>query len=313
MHLKGRTLLDCSALLPGSYIGKLLAERGARVIKIFNPDRPDPAQSMGALYNDLNDCKELVPLNLTLPESRKAFAELVQKADGLIEGFRPAAKRKLGLDWPTLHSLNPRICVISLVGYPEDGPWAERAGHDLNFEALTGMLSLFREMPALPLGETIGAYDGALSLVCAMDAVSRGGPNAQGSRVVMSFFEVLKSVQSRLIRQYRETGEIPRPGSTLFSGLFPCYRIYSAADGRRISVGAIEGKFWQKICQILEIPEYSDHGYATGRKGEEVASGVQQAFMKKPWKDWAPVFDQADCCVEPVLDYSEVYPRGLQS
>lgn len=303
--LHGRVVLDCSTLLPGPFIGKLLAEKGAKVYKIENPDRPDPARSMSVFYADLNEMKELVLLNLTNPEHRARFQELVRTADGLIEGFRPAAKRKLGLDEETLHTINPRLCIASLVGYPEDGPWRDRAGHDLNFEALTGMLSIFNEIPALPLADVFGAYEGALTLACAMDSASRTG---QGTRTAISLVEVLRRVQSRLVREYQATGVVPKPGATLFSGLYPCYRIYRAGCGRKISVGAIEHKFWQKICELIGVPEASREGYATGQWGQEIIDRVQAAFGSKPWSEWAPIFAEADCCVEPVLDYSEVFP-----
>lgn len=306
--LRGRTILDCSTLLPGPFIGKLLAQKGAKVYKVENPDRPDPARSMGAFYADLNECKELVLLNLTRPEDQAKFRELVRNADGLIEGFRPAAKRKLGLDVNALHAINPGLCIASLVGYPEDGPWKDRAGHDLNFEALTGLLSLFHEMPALPLADLFGAYDGALSLACAMDSASRSG---KGSRTVISLVQTLKNIQSRLVREYHSTGQMPLPGQTLFSGLYPCYRIYQAGCGKRVSVGAIEQKFWQKICEILNVTELSSEGYATGQYGQEVIEKVQRAFSSRTWSQWSPLFEAADCCVEPVLNYSEVYPHGV--
>ncbi|MGZ3708648.1 MAG: CoA transferase, partial [Bdellovibrionota bacterium] len=200
MLLEGRTILDCSSLLPGPFLGKLLAQRGAKVIKVENPERPDGARAMGggAFYRDLNEMKEIVNLEF----GTDAFRALVRKADGLIEGFRPQAKKKLGLDEETLHALNPKLCIASLVGYPEDGPWRDRAGHNLNFEAVTGCLSLFGEMPALPLADLFAAYEGALSLTAAIDATARGD---RGRRVVVSMSESLKQVQSGLIRQYQET------------------------------------------------------------------------------------------------------------
>src|SRR4051812_15222925 len=120
--LEGRVILDCSALLPGPLIGKLLVQRGARVIKIENPNAPDGARKMGTFYTDLNEGKEVILLDLLTQEGQGKFVNLVQTADGIIEGFRPQAKKKLGLDSATLHHVNPRLCIASLVGYPEDGP-----------------------------------------------------------------------------------------------------------------------------------------------------------------------------------------------
>ena len=310
LWLDGRLILDCSTLLPGPYLGKLLLNRGARVIKVENPERPDRAREMKSIYADLNEKKEFVLLNLENSADRTRFHALVKKADGLIEGFRPETKLKLGLDEKSLHKINPKLCIASLIGYPEDTPCRDRAGHDLNFAAVTGCLSLFDQMPALPLADLFSAYAGALSLCAAMDAVAR---TRKGTRVVISMCEVLKEVQSNLIREYQDTGVLPHYGETLFSGRFPCYRVYTSKEGRRIAVGAIEGKFWQKVCDILALPDVAREGYATGEWGHEVIARVQRAFASKSWAEWAPFFEDADCCVEPVLEYSEVYPRGIQS
>ena len=174
----------------------------------------------------------------------------------------------------------------------------------MNFEALTGFLSLFEELPGLPLADLFGAYEGAFALTAAMDAVARGEAG-QGSPVCLS--DTLKEVQSSAVAVYRATGEVPRPGKTLFSGQFPCYRIYVAGCGRRVTVGAIEPKFWEQTCQILGIPELISHGYATNREGAEVIARVQSALAAQPWSHWAPLFDKAECCVEPVLEYPEVF------
>ncbi len=312
MSLSGRLILDCSVLLPGPRVGKLLADQGARVLKIESPSRPDPARTLApAHYRHLNASKELVELELTTADGRSKFEELVRKADGLIEGFRPSAKRKLGLDEATLLGLNPKLCIASLVGYPETGPWRDRAGHDLNFQALTGCLSLFNEMPALPLADYFNAYQAALSLTAALDAVARGG---EGRRLSVSMTETLREVQGGLVAEYLETKRLPSPGETLFSGQFPCYRIYRAGDGRRVAVGAIEAKFWEKLCTILGATDLVADGYATGERCAQVVARVQKAFSSRPWMGaggWAEQFAGADCCVDPVLDYSEVYGRNI--
>jgi crotonobetainyl-CoA:carnitine CoA-transferase CaiB-like acyl-CoA transferase len=302
--LAGRTILDCSVLLPGPFIGKLLADRGARVLKIENPDRPDPARGMGAAYADLNEHKELVWLNLTRDEDRAKFRALTAAADGLIEGFRPVAKKKLGLDEPSLHAVNPKLCIASLVGYPEDGPWRDRAGHDLNFQAVSGVLTMFNEIPGLPLADLFAAYNGALAMAALLDQAARTG---RGARIAVSMSETLTEVQSLWIREFREHGREPRHGTTLMSGKYPCYRIYHARDGRPVAVGAVEDKFWRKTCEILGVTELAPKGYATGEEGRDVAARIQAAFAARDWAEWAPLFDAADCCVEPVRSYLEVY------
>ena len=286
-----------------------MAQRGARVIKVENPLKPDRAKAMSPpLYADLNHLKEVISLNLLDQNDRSHFNQLLKQADGLIEAFRPEAKRRLGLDPETLHKVNSKLCIASLVGYPEDGPWKDRAGHDLNFAAVSGCASLFHEMPALPLADLFSAYEGALALTTAMDGVTRG---AAGSRVVVSMSETLKNVQSCLVSEYLANQVLPQAGQTFFSGKFPCYRIYLTQDGRRVSVGAIEPKFWQKFCEILNLPHLTPEAYASGERGLEVIQEVQTAFSSRTWLQWAPLFEKGDCCVEAILDYSEVFKSGL--
>ncbi|MBY0471243.1 CoA transferase [bacterium] len=307
--LHGCTILDCSTLLPGPFVGKLLALQGAKVLKVESPDRPDPARDLGHYYKDLNDCKKLVLLNLTKLEDQKKFKKLVKEADGLIEGFRPSAKLKLGLDEKSLHKVNPKLCITSLVGYREDGPWKDRAGHDLNFQAVTGCLSLFEGVPGLPLADLFSAYKAAYMMAASLHAVKAGG---KGRRAVVSMTDAIREAQSSFYHEYLATKEVPGPGASLLTGKFPCYRIYSTQDHHRVSVGAIEGKFWDKICQILQLPQFAGKGYTVGEEGKKIAAAVQGAFSSKPWSHWEGLFESADCCVERVLDYSEVSRLGVQ-
>ena len=305
-------ILDCSTLLPGPFVGKLLAKQGAKVIKVENPDQPDGAREMGTYYQDLNEEKELVWLNLKKSEDRKKFHELLLKAHGLIEGFRPEAKKNLGLDAETLHAINPKLCILSMVGYPETGPLRDRAAHDLNFQAVTGALSLNNEMPGLPLADFFTAFQGAISLIASLHVTHRAPQGeANGNRIVVSMSETMREVQSLYIREFLATGKKPSYGETLVSGNFPCYRIYRSADGRRIAVGAIEKKFWKNLCEILNLKQYIEDGYTTGVRGKEVILALQDRFHSEPWSYWAPLFKKADCCVEPILDYEEVYKTGL--
>lgn len=309
--LEGLQILDCSTLLPGPFVGKLLSNLGAKVIKIENPDRPDAARQMGAFYPELNDCKKLVWLNLTVEKDQEQFKALVKSSDGLIEGFRPNAKLKLGLDQKSLLSTNPKLCIASLTGYPEEGPFKNRAGHDLNFEALSGCLSMYNDMPAVPLADFFGAYSAALRLTALLLKAKATG---QGGRIEISLFEALKEAQGIWIREYSQSGHQPKHGETLMSGMHPCYQIYETQDQRRVAVGAIEHKFWVKVCEILGLPELQSLGMSRGEEAIPVVQKVSAAFKSKPWSYWSPRFEKADCCVEPVLEYSEVYKRdGIQS
>jgi|GEM_PF-991622 len=308
--LQGITILDCSVLLPGPFIGKLLVDKGARVIKLENPDRPDPARDLGAggFYEHLNSEKELVWINLTSVEGKEKFRKLVGQAHGLIESFRPSAKLKLGLDEKSLHSINPKLCIASLVGYPEDSPNRDRAGHDLNFQAVSGALSLFKEMPGLPLSELVSGYEGALSLISAIQAVLRGG---EATRSTISISESLKVAQGRFVREAKKSGELPFPGNTLLTGRYPCYNIYSALDGGRFAMAAMEEKFWFSVCDLLGVPELKANRFAEGQDGKRVHEQIQSIIGAKSSTHWRPLFAGVDCCVEFVSDYTEIF--GIQN
>jgi alpha-methylacyl-CoA racemase len=265
---------------------------------------------MGEFYQELNQSKRYVPLNLKNSDDQRKFAELVREADGLIEGFRPEAKKKLGLDAATLLALNPRLCVTSLTGYPETGPWKDRAGHDLNFQAVTGMLSLQQGMPGLPWADFLGAYAAATRLCAMLDHSARTG---NGGRIEVSLARTLQETQGILWADYQATGIVPRHGEILFSGRYPCYRLYRARCGRAVAVGAIEPKFWTRVCELLDVPDMAFEAYAEGEAAERAIAKVQQAWESRSWEEWREIFEGSDCCVEPVLDFSELNAFGLQS
>lgn len=305
--LRGVTILDCSILLPGPLVGKHLASLGARVIKVEHPIKPDPALLLasGAYYRDLNEKKEIIKLDLESPKDRVEFERLLAQADGLIEAFRPAVKKRMGLEADRLHAINPRLCIASLCGYPENGPWADRAGHNLNFEAATGCLSLFKEMPPLPLADVFGAQQAALELVAALFGVRTGAH--LGTRLTVSLADSLLDLQSATIREFKDTGHVPTPGSNLFSGLFPCYRIYRTRDGKRVAMGAIEEKFWSKAIALLGLPHLMSARLETGAAGASAIAELQRAFESRDWAQWQPLFENADCCVEVEKTYTELF------
>ncbi len=281
-------------------------EKGARIVKVENPKRDDVARTVGGHYDWLNENKEVRKLDLTSAEGKAAFASLVHTADGLIEGFRPKARLKIGLDEETLLSINPRLCIVSLVGYPEDGPLKDRPGHEINYQALSGLSSIFNGMAGLAVSDFFTGYEGALAMVSALDHLARND-DALGKRIVLSIYGVSQKIQWPLINDYKETGIVPVHGETIFTGGLPCHRLYEAKDGRKISVGPIENVFWNRLCDLLGTTEIKDQGHAKGDEAKEVIRIMQNAFGQKVWAEWEPIFAENDCCVEVVKDYSELF------
>jgi alpha-methylacyl-CoA racemase len=300
LPLLGRTILDCSSLLPGPFVGKLLVDRGARVIKVEHPVKGDPAKELGHYYDFLNSEKEVVGLDLTQEDDWKRFRELVEGADGLIEGYRVATKRKLKLTAEFLHPINPKLVIASISGFPLESPRANTPTHNLNIEALTGVLSMSGSIPPLPLADLFSSYTAALEICAGMDCALRTG---KGSAVNISLSGAVMEAQGKFIHEYQTSGVKPAPEKTLALGRFPCYRIYSTKDRRRLSVAPIELKYWTTFCRIIGLPNLVDQRFS---EDANVIDQVQSAVSSKNWSEWEPTFKKAKCCVEPVLDYQQV-------
>lgn len=292
-------ILDCSILFPGPRVGQVLAEQGYRVVKLENPSRRDPLyRNDRHHYDALNRGKELMLLDFANAE-RKRFDELVAKADGLIEGYLPETKKKMGLTADRLLSINPRLSILSIVGYPEGHPDRGRAGHELNFAAKSGLLSLTNQMLPLPLGESVLGYRGALTLLSAI-AAGKGGVHE------VSVFETLLDLQESVRVQFQHDGVTPSYGQTLYTGMHPSYFIYSCADGRRLAVAALEEKYWSAFCSVIGRLDLESARLSKGAEARTAQAQIQSVLAARPWSHWQPLFQRANCCVEPVLDVTEV-------
>lgn len=304
-------ILDCSILLPGPLTGKILAQMGHEVLKVENPSRPDPARKMGggATYRDLNSLKKLTALNLEDPVDSEQFKALIQRASGLIEGYKPETKKKLGLTAETLHSINPDLVVISITGYPVGHPKRAHGGHDLNFQALTGAASLSPHLPPIPLGDILCAYRAALGFTTHMLKRAQD-PKLGGALIESSIFDAIADCQTKSVSEYRETKELPTFGTTLVTGKYPCYGYYPTSDQRQIAVGAIEERYWILMCQTLGLNHLAQNPEIRLYSEEQalpIKAELAAAFSAHPLSHWQKVFAPLDACVTPVLNYKEIY------
>ena len=167
----------------------------------------------------------------------------------------------------------------------------------------SSLLDALKQHPSL-----FASYQAALSVAALLNAQTQG---AKGQRVVVSMSEALLEVQSLLFAQFQQDQRIPALGSNLFSGAFPCYRLYTLGCGRRIAVGCIEPKFWSRFCNALGAPQekveqWLEGQFAIGEKATSIVRSVEEFLKKQSWRDLGPILDQLDCCVEPVLHFGEV-------
>lgn len=321
-------ILDLSRLLPGAFCSLLLADLGADVIKVEDTDSGDYLRWMppmvdesSAMFHALNRNKRSVALNLKTDAGRDAFMHLVAGADVVLESFRPGVLQRLGLDYAALAGRNPRVVLCSISGYGQDGPYLARAGHDLNYAALSGVLSLQGEsdgvpaMPGVPAGDLgAGALHAAVAILAALHQRERTG---RGQHCDIAMLDGLVAWMAHNAATFFATGELPRAGALLLNGRYPCYRMYRCADGS-VSVAALETKFWRALVTALGLPHLAGSAFAEGEEGAHVAAAVQDALMQRTRAEVAQLGAEADVCCEPVLGLDEVFAnaqvlhRGMQ-
>jgi crotonobetainyl-CoA:carnitine CoA-transferase CaiB-like acyl-CoA transferase len=329
--LAGLRVLDLTRLLPGPLAARHLAEWGAEVVKIDEPGAGDPARQMlrssadreadldSAFYRTLNDGKQERRIDLRSESGRVELLALVDGADALLEGFRPGVMARLGLGWDVLHGRNPRLVMASITGYGQQGAYAQRAGHDINYIALAGVLG------------QIGTHDGEIALPNFQIADLLGGTLAATSAVLAALLGAQRTgigrhVDVAMAREVwrhaviaRAEGEAsraakaasPAAAESLLDGGSACYDVYRCADGRHLAVGALEPKFWQSFCAAVGRPEWRDRHWSSGElpgsaAARETRTAVAAMLATRTLADWLALTDPADCCVTPVLRLDEV-------
>jgi len=328
MQLDSVQVLDLTRLLPGPYATQLLADAGADVVKVEDTETGDYARHMppmtdrdvGALFDSVNRGKRSVALDLKSPEGRTAFYRLVETADVVIEGFRPVVADRLEIDYETLTEYNEDLVYCSLSGYGQTGPYAERAGHDLTYVGVTGLLDMTREdasappqIPGYQISDFGGGLFAAFSVVGGL--LSRELGNG-GEYVDIAMTDVVASF-SQALSYEALTGDDPRPGETALTGAVPWYDIYETADGRYVTFAALEEKFWTSFCEEVGREDLLDvHGSDDPAELEAIRDALEELFASRSRDEWLETLS-GETMVGPVytpaeaLDHPQFEVRGL--
>ncbi|SCX57609.1 Crotonobetainyl-CoA:carnitine CoA-transferase CaiB [Pseudomonas sp. NFACC32-1] len=309
-------VLDFSTLLPGPFASLLLADMGAEVLRIESPTRPDLVrnlpphdQGVSASHAYLNRNKRSLALDLKQPAAREIIGQLLGEYDIVLEQFRPGVMERLGLGYDTLKAINPRLIYVSITGYGQTGPYRDRAGHDINYLALTGLASHTGRADSGPLPLGIQAADiaggslhGVIGLLAAVIARQQSG---QGQHLDVSMSDCVFSLNALAGAGYLACGVEPgREDQLLNGGSF--YDYYRTRDGRWMSVGSLEPAFMQALCEALGRPELAAQGLSP--KPEEqyaLKQALQTEFQKHDFAELCGLFAGVDACVEPVLSLAE--------
>lgn len=311
--LAGTRILDLTQYIPGPYATQWLSDLGAEVVKV-EPPAGDPMRTMGptdadgttAFYKLANRNKTVIQLDLKSEHGKASFAKLVERADVLLEAYRPGVLDRLGFGRAELDRLNPRLIHCSLSGYGQTGPLAPAAGHDLTYVALSGGLfaSGTAERPVMtfpPLADHAGAM---AAMTAILAALVRRGTTGKGARIDVSLSEAALGWMAGLLTAAHRFGEQKRE-SDLINGGAACYRIYRTADGRFVALAALEEKFWQKFCATVGRAEWT-HRQNEPLPQNELIAELEALFLTRTRDQWVALLGPADCCFEPVLAPGEV-------
>ena len=309
-------VLDLTRLLPGPFCSLMLADMGATVIKVEDTALGDylrwgtravtPTQSIN--FMALNRNKLSIKLNLKPKEGKEVFARLVQSADVVLDGFRPGRLARLGVGYEAMSKLNPRIIYCAISGYGQDGPYKDRAGHDLNYLARAGMLDLFGKrgggpiVPAAQIADLTGAYLAAIGVLSAI--IGRAG-TGRGQFVDISMMDGVWPWMVLLLPQYWADGAVPERGGLPLGGGLACYNVYECQDGLWLTLGALEPQFWSSFCSMLGHPEWVERQRETEQGEGSLYAELCARFRTKPRAEWLEFFAAADVCIEPVQTIAE--------
>jgi alpha-methylacyl-CoA racemase len=323
--LAGVTVVDLSRHLPGPLAAHLLADLGARVIKVEEPTSGDPVRlapplagrsvngGEGTLAALLLSGVESVALDLGATGGREVLERLLARADVLLETFRPGRLARFGFDPDELRERHPRLVVCSLSGWGADGPYARRAGHDLTYQALAGALATTASTPPYPAADFAGAWAAVTSILAALLARERSG---EGDRIDASLYDA--ALHLNLVGWAETAAGSDRPVGERhgLSGALPCYRVYTTADGGRLAVAALEEHFWRRFCEATDRPDLLKVQY---RQDAESHRRVAEMVAGRTLAAWRDLLAEVDVPVEPLLTAGEAatHPqaeaRGLLS
>ncbi|MGE5622615.1 MAG: CaiB/BaiF CoA transferase family protein [Bacillota bacterium] len=325
--LQGIRVLDLTRLLPGPMATLHLADMGAEVIKIEDPGAGDYARTMGPVRHEVsqffvavNRGKRFMRLDLKNTAQREQFLTMVESADVVVESFRPGVMDKLGVGWEALKRRNPKLVMCAISGYGQDGPLAQMAGHDINYAGLAGMLEQnvgpdgIPALPNLQVGDLLGGAQAAVQGILA--ALIGAGASGRGRFVDVSMTDAVFAHNVMPLVAVNNFGRPAPPGRDLLTGGVPCYNVYRTSDNRFMAVGALELKFWELCCDVLQRPDLKTRHWSLGQEvggadAMAVKAELDAIFARESLATWTERFSGVDCCVTPILRMDEAIAHPL--
>lgn len=322
--LEGIEILDLSYQGPGPFCTAILGDLGASVTRITPPPSAGARQATResdhrqAAYSASNRNKRSILLNLKSGDGRHIFQRLAEKADVIVEGFRPGVARRLGIDYEAISAINPRIVYCSITGYGQDGPYAQVPGHDVNYISFAGVLDLIGERdgpPVIPLNLVAdygaGGMSAAVGILAAIVAREKTG---RGQHVDISLTDTTISLLTQiLLDPYFMTGLAPARGEHVLSGAHPCYSIYRTKDGSYISLGCLEPWLWENLCREIGREDFIPYNMTRtppteeDEKWQEIRDFLTRLFATRTRDEWFEQMKDKNIPIGKVLSLKEVF------
>lgn len=322
--LAGIKVLDLTKLAPGPFCTMILGDLGADVIKIEEPGPPTGRRAeqagkagtegpgapfSGSPFNALNRNKKSIGLNLKSGPGKEVFRRMVQRADVLVQEYRPGVAERLGIGYEQMSVRNDRLIYCAITGYGQDGPYRNLVGHDLNYIATAGVLSILGragQLPTIP-HNLIADYAGggmhaAIGILAALVARTQSG---RGQFVDISMMDGSMALMAQSFASFFANGRLPARGETPLDGAIPNYNLYETKDGKIITIGAIEPWFFANLCRALGREDLVEHEYNSARRAE-MQESFRAIFRTKTRDEWFEILSQTDVCVGKMNTLDEV-------
>ncbi|MCP4327391.1 MAG: CoA transferase [Alphaproteobacteria bacterium] len=307
-------VVDISQYVPGPYASLQLADMGADVVKV-EPPAGDPMRTFGAvdsdgispLYKVVNGGKTVVRVDLKSDEGKTVFENLIAAADVLVESFRPGVLERLGFGRERLRVLNPALVYCALSGWGQTGPYRHKAGHDLNYMALGGGLvaSGTRERPVMAWPPTADYASGVQAAAAICGALARRARTGAGAFIDTSLADTVLAWQSGGLTAAQRPEIAPRRAGNPINGGAACYQIYRTRDGRFLTLGNLEEKFWVNFAIAAGRPEWGPRQWEPMPQ-EDLIAEVQSEIEKRSLAEWEAILDKVDTCFQAALEFSEI-------
>lgn len=315
--LDGIVVLDMSRRFPGAHSAMFLGDFGAKVIKIDppgsvipNPEVDTTTEKFAAYYTPDRNKKGMI-LNLKTELGKKVFLRMAKKADVVIEGFRPGVMTRIGVGYDKLKAINPRLIYCALTGYGQDGPYAEMPGHDQNYVALSGALSMIGARDGSPyfpsnyLADMAGAgLHGVIGILLALAAREKTG---KGQFVDISYLDGTMALLGTDAAFYFVKDKVPKRGETITNGGAPSVQVLKCKDGEYFTIACFELIFWERLCKAIGREDLIPYHVPREDKMDWVLQELQTVFLTKTRDEWWSFLKGKDTCVAPVYNFDEAF------